>query len=72
MIGETAEHLPATELEARLAQDAPDVAALVRMLDLRTPEVGAGIHRQQLPHSNTKTRVLMEGALGKRASTPVP
>ena len=72
MIGETAEHLPATELEARLAQDAPDVAALVRMLDLRTPEEGAGIHRQQLPHSNTKTRVLMEGALGKRASTPVP
>lgn len=63
--GASAEHMLAMKLEAGRGRDASDIATLVRMLRLRTPEEGVAIHRRLLPHSNKNTRALMEDALGK-------
>ena len=66
--GASAEHMLAMKLEAGRGRDVSDIAALVRMLKLRTPEEGTDIHRRLLPDSNKHTRALMEDALRKLAT----
>ena len=67
--GESAEHLPAMKLEARLAENAPKIATLVRMLRLRSPEEGAAIHHR-LPPTASVGGLPTDG--GRRALTSIP
>ena len=49
--GASAEHMLAMKLEAGRGRDVSDIATLVRMLGLRSPEEGVAIHRRLLPNA---------------------
>ncbi len=70
--GASAEHMLAMKLEAGRGRDVSDIATLVRMLGLRSPEEGVAIHRRLLPDSKKNTRALMEDALRKQATAATP
>ena len=65
--GASAEHLLAMKLEAGRAADETDIAALVKLLGLRSIEEGVEIHRRLFPESRKDTRSLMADALGAQA-----
>ena len=62
--GASAEHLLAMKLEAGRAADETDIAALVKLLGLRSIEEGVEIHRRLFPESRKDTQSLMADALG--------
>ena len=65
--GASAEHLLAMKLEAGRAADEGDIAALVKLLGLRSIEEGVEIHRRLFPESRKDTQSLVADALGARA-----
>ena len=65
--GASAEHLLAMKLEAGRAADETDIAALVKLLGLRSIEEGVEIHRRLFPESRKDTRSLMADALRVQA-----
>ena len=65
--GASAEHLLAMKLEAGRAADETDIAALVKLLGLRSIEEGVEIHRRLFPESRKDTQSLMSDALGAHA-----
>ena len=60
--GASAEHLLAMKLEAGRAADETDIAALVKLLGLRSVEEGVEIHRRLFPESRRDTQSLMADA----------
>ena len=65
--GASAEHLLAMKLEAGRAADETDIAALVKLLGLRSIEEGVEIHRRLFPESRKDVQSLMADALGAQA-----
>ncbi len=65
--GASAEHLLAMKLEAGRAADEADIAALVKLLGLRSIEEGVDIHRRLFPESKKDTQSLMADALAVHA-----
>ena len=65
--GASAEHLLAMKLEAGRAADESDIAALVKLLGLRSIEEGVEIHRRLFPESRKDAQSLMADALGAQA-----
>lgn len=62
--GASAEHLLAMKLEAGRAADEADIAALVKLLGVRSIEEGVEVHRRLFPGSRKDTQSLMADALG--------
>ncbi|MDD9981642.1 MAG: DUF6036 family nucleotidyltransferase [Gammaproteobacteria bacterium] len=65
--GASPEHMLAMKLEAGRGRDMNDIAALVRMLGIASPDEGVAIHRRLLPHSKKNPHGLMKQALGSQA-----